>query len=142
MKEAASNDVETEIAERIAVSIKQPWATLIVHGLKTIELRNWRPLHRGTLFIHAGANPDETEAAWANVPEDLKHFAYRRRGIVGKVELTEVKQYDALDDYQADRAKHLASDEWFSKGMFGWVFENPERLPFEPRPGNQRLFRL
>src|SRR5215207_3624450 len=143
MHEAAeSMNGATDAEPRVAVSIKQPWAALIVHGLKTIELRKWQPRRRGEIYIHAGANPDESPGAWANLPESLKAFAYRRRGVVGKVELKSVKRYVTLADYQADRANHFASDEWFSEGLFGWVLENPQPLPFEPRPGNLRLFRL
>ena len=29
-----------------ALSIKQPWAALLVHGLKTMEIRSWPTAHR------------------------------------------------------------------------------------------------
>ena len=38
-----------------AVSIQQPWASLIAHGIKDIENRTWRIKFRGTVFIHASA---------------------------------------------------------------------------------------
>jgi hypothetical protein len=31
--------------------VEQPWASLLVHGLKQIEGRNWSTLHRGALWI-------------------------------------------------------------------------------------------
>ena len=143
MHEAAESPApRTDAEPRVAVSIKQPWATLIAHGLKTIELRRWQPRRRGEIYIHASANPDESPEAWAKLPESLKAFAYRRRGVVGKFELKSVKRYATLADYQADQRQHLASDEWFSEGLFGWLLQNPQPLPFEPRPGNLRLFRL
>ena len=33
---------------------RQPWASLIALGVKTIETRSWRTDHRGPLVIHAG----------------------------------------------------------------------------------------
>ncbi|MGL4619937.1 MAG: ASCH domain-containing protein, partial [Chroococcidiopsis sp.] len=36
-----------------ALSIRQPWAWLIVNGYKDIENRNWRCYYRGLLLIHA-----------------------------------------------------------------------------------------
>ncbi|MBQ9537312.1 MAG: ASCH domain-containing protein [Desulfovibrionaceae bacterium] len=36
-----------------AISIRQPWATLIALKYKTIELRTWRPKYRGDLLICA-----------------------------------------------------------------------------------------
>ena len=32
-----------------ALTIKQPWASLIVHGIKDIENRTWRTDYRGPL---------------------------------------------------------------------------------------------
>lgn len=37
-----------------ALTIRQPWATLIALGVKTIETRSWRTNYRGPLAIHAG----------------------------------------------------------------------------------------
>ncbi len=35
-----------------ALSIKQPWASLIAHGIKDIENRTWATKYRGTIYIH------------------------------------------------------------------------------------------
>lgn len=140
---ALSTPTVTSGEARIALSIKQPWATLVVHGLKSIELRRWRPKRLGVLYIHTGAKPDESEAAWEKLPRHLTTFAELRRGVVGRVRLVGTKRYDSLDSFREDCGRHLAPEEWFaSTGLFGWLFENAETLPFEPRPGNQRLFRL
>src|SRR2546430_9590561 len=39
-----------------ALSIRQPWAWLVVNGHKDIENRSWRTNHRGPLLIHASNN--------------------------------------------------------------------------------------
>ena len=128
---------------RIAVSIKQPWATLVVHGLKTIGLRRWRPRVRGLVYIHTGASADPCEEGWSRVPESLARFAQLRRGLVGRVVLGDVKRYDTLEQFHADRDCHLAPERWFGEGgLFGWSLSNPERVPFEPCPGNLRFFRV
>src|SRR5205807_113707 len=36
-----------------ALSLRQPWAWLVVNGYKDIENRSWRTNHRGPLLIHA-----------------------------------------------------------------------------------------
>src|SRR5882672_2409603 len=36
-----------------ALSLYQPWASLIVYGHKRIETRSWPTRYRGTLLIHA-----------------------------------------------------------------------------------------
>lgn len=38
-----------------ALTIRQPWATLIAYGVKTIETRSWHTNYRGPVAIHAGA---------------------------------------------------------------------------------------
>ena len=38
-----------------ALTLRQPWATLVAIGAKKIETRSWKTKHRGLLAIHAGA---------------------------------------------------------------------------------------
>lgn len=39
------------------LSVKQPWASLIASGRKTIELRTWFTKYRGPIIICASASP-------------------------------------------------------------------------------------
>lgn len=41
------------------LSIRQPWASLIVWNFKDIENRNWKTNYRGPLLIHASSKFDE-----------------------------------------------------------------------------------
>src|SRR4051794_31022472 len=54
-----------------ALSLKQPWAALLVHGVKTIEVRRWPTARRGRVLIHAARVPDDRPEAWSRVPEEL-----------------------------------------------------------------------
>ena len=36
-----------------AITIRQPWASLIVHGIKDIENRSWQTNFRGRVLIHS-----------------------------------------------------------------------------------------
>jgi hypothetical protein len=38
-----------------ALSIQQPWASLVVHGCKRVETRSWFTHYRGPLVVHAGS---------------------------------------------------------------------------------------
>lgn len=42
-----------------AITIKQPWASLIAFGEKQFETRSWKTKHRGELAIHAGKSIDK-----------------------------------------------------------------------------------
>jgi len=46
-----------------ALTIRQPWASLIALGVKTIETRSWSTRYRGPLAIHAGKAPTSFAAA-------------------------------------------------------------------------------
>lgn len=48
-----------------ALSIRQPWAWLILHGGKDVENRDWGTLYRGEIAIHSarGMTRDEYEMA-------------------------------------------------------------------------------
>ena len=48
----------TPLVRPRALTLIQPWATLIAKGLKTYETRSWAPAYRGPLLIHAGAKVD------------------------------------------------------------------------------------
>lgn len=51
-----------------AITLWQPWASLIAIGAKTIETRSWSTAYRGPLAIHAGA----TLAGIAGLPGDCE----------------------------------------------------------------------
>ncbi len=41
-----------------AISLTQPWGTLILDGVKQVETRKWKTVHRGDLLICASLTPD------------------------------------------------------------------------------------
>lgn len=43
----------------MALTTKQPWATLIMQGEKRYEFRSWQTKYRGELLIHAGKSVDK-----------------------------------------------------------------------------------
>lgn len=48
----------------MCLTMHQPWASLLVYGIKRVEGRGWPTRYRGRLWIHAAAKqPDATETA-------------------------------------------------------------------------------
>lgn len=41
------------------LTIKQPWATLIMSGIKKYEFRSWKTNFRGEFLVHAGKGVDK-----------------------------------------------------------------------------------
>jgi len=47
-----------------ALSIRQPWASLIMAGIKPVENRTWKTNFRGRIWIHAGKRYDYDGEHW------------------------------------------------------------------------------
>lgn len=43
------------------LTIKEPWATLIIDGYKKYEFRSWKTNYRGKLLIHAGKSLEKAQ---------------------------------------------------------------------------------
>lgn len=63
-----------------ALTVRQPWASLIALGVKTIETRSWSTAYRGPLVIHAGQRrPTVAEACalneqWKDCPVQVDEY--------------------------------------------------------------------
>ena len=68
------------------LTIKQPWATLIMQGYKRFEFRSWQTKYRGDLLIHAGKGIDKSAMKRLSkyLPEELPYGK-----ILGKVKLVD-----------------------------------------------------
>ncbi len=128
-------------SRRYALSIKQPWAALVVAGLKTIEVRRWSTAVRGRVFIHAARIPDERPEAWAWVKDELRPLAELGGGLIGSVELAACVRYRTPAGFAGDVDKHLNDPSWFQgPHMFGFVFRGGQLTAFSPCKGNVRFF--
>jgi uncharacterized protein (UPF0264 family) len=131
------------MAAYYALSVKQPWAALLVHGIKTVEVRSWRTGRRGRVLIHAARIPDERPEAWSRVPADLEQAARQLGGVVGAADLTDCRAYRSLEAFCADRGRHLNEPSWFRPPLlYGFTFSNPAVLPFRPCHGQTRFFQV
>lgn len=116
-----------------ALSIRQPWAWLIVNGYKPIENRSWRTWFRGSLLIHAAkgmtrAEYEDAASLCSTLKVSLPAFdELERGGIVGQAYL-----YDCLD--------HSRSP-WFF-GKYGFELADAKRLPFMPCKGRLGFFEV
>jgi hypothetical protein len=122
-----------------AISIRQPWAWLILAAGKDIENRDWKTRYRGPILIHASAGMTKDEYAEAIQTARLARrvlgampglvmpaFAdLQRGGIVGQVEIV-------------DCVSHSVSP-WFF-GTYGFVLKNPVALQFRPLKGALGIF--
>lgn len=105
-----------------ALTLYQPWASLIADGRKTVETRSWGTKHRGLLAIHAGTTVDK---------EACKQFGYDPRTIPTGCILCIVRVVDVVQ-FPSDKAP---PDEYgdFSPGRHGWILQ-PSRVLKNPLP--------
>ena len=61
-----------------AVSVRQPWAHFVAHGLKSIEVRSWDPGYRGKLLIHASKKLDQRAQRYAATGDARRERKVRR----------------------------------------------------------------
>ncbi len=123
----------------VALSIRQPWAWLIVNGHKPIENRDWPTKFRGPVLIHASLKIERDALADVSMgihpvtggvlgmnptPEiDIKAQA---GGIVGVAEIV-----DCVTDHPSP---------WFV-GDYGFVLRDARPLPFMPLKGMLGFFK-
>jgi len=118
-----------------ALSIRQPWAWLIVNGYKDIENRSWHTNYRGPVLIHASAaKPSKEDMAiaagilfklcgWSRHLPDRDGFY--RGGIVGVATVT-----DCVIE---------SGSPWFF-GPVGFRLAAARELPFRPMKGRLNFF--
>lgn len=108
------------------LSMKQPWAELILQSKKKIELRKWNIKFRGEFLIHASKVPDE---------KAMKKFGLNILPcgfIVGKATLINVKKYKNDIEHKKDKKLHLADDGW---GDYGFILKDVKRIKPVPAKG-------
>jgi len=120
-----------------ALSIRQPWAELILQGRRTIEPRTWQTNYRGRIAIHAS----QTVGEEACVAYGLDPARVARGALVGTAELVDILPLDERG-WETLRDQHLSLRD-FPGPMFGWRLEDPQRLP-QPIPmrGRMSLFNV
>ena len=102
-----------------ALSLKQPWAELILQGKKKIDIRKWNTKFRGKFLIHSSKIPDKVamkKFGFSNLPCGF---------IVGEAELTNVKKYIDKKDFEKEKNLHLAGEEF---GGYGFILKNIKRI--------------
>jgi hypothetical protein len=115
-----------------ALSIKQPWASLIAHGIKDIENRTWKTNFRGKIYIHASAKlaapknrlgglmPDNISATDLDWYEWVWNKKYPVSAIIGEVEII-----DCVINHASIWADHYLTAYEFNKLTYNWVLANP-----------------
>lgn len=116
-----------------ALSIRQPWAWLIVHGHKDVENRDWPTKFRGAFLVHAGKTKD--------------HEEYESAGIKAAMLGIELPPIDDLDYGGIVGQSCLigcvtgSNSRWFF-GEYGFLLRDSKPRPFVPYRGMLGFFNV
>lgn len=136
-----------------AITIKQPWASLIVSDIKDIENRSWPTKYRGRVLVHTSAAPVKgllceilNDMQYASVfsAEKLNTLLGPNGAIIGSVEIVDcVINHPSIwaeKSYHAVNCNSLPFHEEDEKDsiIFNWVLANPILFP-EPIPAKGKL---
>jgi hypothetical protein len=120
-----------------ALSIKQPWAELILQGRKKIEIRTWNTKLRGYFLIHVSKGAAVNAVNYYNF--DLRDLTVGH--IVGYANLSEVVSYVNEEEFATDSEKHLSiSNEIYP--TYGFVLEDIQRITPIPYKGKLGFFEV
>jgi hypothetical protein len=118
-----------------ALSLSQPWATLVVLGRKRLETRSWQTRHRGLLLIHAAQTFSAQNRAFCRrdpvrrllAEAGIEHEGALPRGqLLGTVEVRDCRRSEEMDPETLDETERLLGD--FGPGRWVWLLENAAPL--------------
>ncbi len=120
-----------------ALSVRQPWAWLIVNGYKTVENRSWSTKFRGKFLIHAGRKLDIPLSEYEMLRQDILHdykiempVTLPMGGIVGMAEIV-----DCVTECEDEN-----DQEWHEEGFYAFILRNAKELPFHLTKGKLQFF--
>ena len=102
------------------ISIKQPWASLIVYGFKKYEFRSWNAKYRGELLIHASKTFDKNQI------EKFKNYniPFETGKIIGKVIMEESVPVTEKLLKKLKQEEKMVYNNMTPTG-YGWKVSNP-----------------
>lgn len=106
-----------------ALTLKQPYASLIANGLKEYEFRSWKTNYRGELYIHAGTGIDKDKLSKFS----KYNIEYPKSKIVCKVRLIDCIK---IDDEFNKKILSMNNDIYGTKPREGyaWKIELIEKI--------------
>lgn len=116
-----------------ALTIKEPWASLIIDKYKTYEFRSWHTKYRGKIYIHASTSIDK---------ESLKQFndyniSIKPGHIIGEAEITDcILVSDAFDQELRQKDKQVYGSDHL--GYYAWQLKNIKKYE-NPIPAKGQL---
>lgn len=102
------------------LTIKEPWASLIINGYKKYEFRSWKTNYRGKILIHAGMTLEK---------ENAKRFQeynleYYKGAIIGEAIITDCILVDVKFNEELRKINPLVYAKSNHVETYAWKLEN------------------
>lgn len=116
------------------LAIRQPWASLIIEGLKDVEIRTMPTKINEYIAIYASrTKPKQSDLEWLasylELDDYMDYCANPPTGkIIGTALLFRCEHYEGIIDFSKEINFHLCNPEWYNSKMYGWELANPEPL--------------
>ena len=122
-----------------ALSVKEPWATLIIHFGKNTENRSWPTAYRGPLLIHAskGVDLDRDVTAIGNCFQDswkdLREYVIQkspdmRPPLDLPVQIPAINPGYAIGIVDVIGCDQAMRSPWDERGQYHWRLRNPRPI--------------
>lgn len=107
-----------------AITLKQPWASLVANGYKIYEFRPKNYTYRGKILIHAGKGIDkEAMERVKNIKID-----YPQSRIVAEVEIEDVKKVDDKFNSYIDSLDSCVYGKGQNRTGYVWILKNIKKI--------------
>ena len=118
-----------------ALTLTQPWASLMALGYKQVETRSWKTQYRGPLAIHAAKGYPASARRFA---EWFGGLARTPRGaVVCTLDLVDCQPTEEVALRISDLELHLGD---YAPGRWAWLFDSASlRLLPDPIPARGAL---
>jgi len=122
------------------LAVRQPWASLIVEGLKTIEVRSKPTNIRERVAIYASRNYNREDFLKLRENPNYIMRSWDFGKILGTVEIVASSGCNDEVEYALNKREHSAPDEYFNEGKtYFWHLRRPVKfetpIPYKPPKG-------
>lgn len=109
------------------LTIKEPFAALIVNKVKRIETRSWKTKYRGEIYIHAGvAKIDKKVSARPGLKELYKNLDLKYGYIICKARLVDCVYMDEkfMSEIKKNKTEYICGH--YEIGRYAWILDDVE----------------
>ena len=106
------------------LSIREPWASIIINGYKEYEFRSWKTNYRGKILIHASKNIEK---------ENVERFKelnlnYKQGFIIGEAELVDCIPVTKEFENDLINKNELVYGATKNRAGYAWKLKNIKKI--------------